>query len=428
MGGQLFDDAARALDEAGVAWSVLRAPGPADGAVVELDVLVDPADADRAEAAVAALGFARVPAWGRAPHRFWVAPEAGGDRWLKIDAVTDLAFGRHHELATGTATGSLRDRQVGDGQPRLAPPDHFAALALHALLDRPALRERDRTALLEAVAGAGDGGALGRLIDDAGGGDDSRWTALVAAVRDERWDDVAALRPALRAALQRGQRLAVTRRALVNRTLRHLAKPLTAASARGLSVVLLGPDGVGKSTLAEGLCASSFLPTRRVYAGTYPKWSRRRRLPGATLVTTVGRLWRTGLVAAWHQLRGRVVVFDRHPIEARVAGARPTSRRSGLRRRLLAASLPAPDVAVVLDAPAEVVHRRKPEHEVERLEADRRAYADLAQRLPAATVVDASAAVEDTRRRVTALVWRRYAERQRKSRDRPGATVAAATP
>jgi hypothetical protein len=85
-------------------------------------------------------------------------------------------------------------------------------------------------------------------------------------------------------------------------------------------------------------------------------------------------------------------------------------------------------VAVVLDAPAEVVHRRKPEHGLERLEADRRAYADLAQRLPTATVVDASAAVEDTRRRVTALVWRRYAERQRKSRDRPGTTVAAATP
>jgi thymidylate kinase len=102
-----------------------------------------------------------------------------------------------------------------------------------------------------------------------------------------------------------------------------------------------------------------------------------------------------------------VVVFDRHGLDAAVAGRRSGGAASRLRRRLLAGALPAPDVLVVLDAPAEVLLARKGEHDVATLEAQRARYRRLAER-PGAALVDATGDPEAVRREVTDLVWRRW--------------------
>jgi hypothetical protein len=54
-----------------------------------------------------------------------------------------------------------------------------------------------------------------------------------------------------------------------------------------------------------------------------------------------------------------------------------------------------------------VLHARRPEHDIARLEADRQAHRRLADRLPSVAVVDATVPERQLRRQVTALIWNR---------------------
>jgi thymidylate kinase len=72
--------------------------------------------------------------------------------------------------------------------------------------------------------------------------------------------------------------------------------------------------------------------------------------------------------------------------------------------------MPPPELIVVLDAPAEVLFARKGEHDVATLEAQRRGYAEIAQRFAGAQLVDAARDADLVRRDVTARTWRRLAK------------------
>ena len=74
---------------------------------------------------------------------------------------------------------------------------------------------------------------------------------------------------------------------------------------------------------------------------------------------------------------------------------------------ILGHALPAPDLVVVLDAPAALLQARKPEHPIERVETQRAAYHALAARLPRAVEIDVSPRLEDVARMVTAAAWER---------------------
>lgn len=180
----------------------------------------------------------------------------------------------------------------------------------------------------------------------------------------------------------------------------------------GLSVAVLGSDGAGKSTLTAALAATFILPTREFYAGLYPAGRRRFRQPGLATLAILVRLWRLALQATWDRRRGRLVLFDRYAYDARLPMPRSAGRRSRFRRALLTRSLPAPDVVVVLDAPAEVLVARRDEQPIEVVEAQRRRYLELVATLPDGVVLDASADAETVRRTLTALVWDRVVARR----------------
>jgi thymidylate kinase len=230
------------------------------------------------------------------------------------------------------------------------------------------------------------------------------------------------------------------------------------------TVALIGPDGSGKTTVSTRLQAELGLPVTPIYMGvnTYSsnvvlphtrliRAVRRRTGGGDADVTSdiktfkpapksiPGRLAasvRSGLrLASWlaeewyrlsvasiHTRRGRIVVFDRHffadfyadDIRVSQRGSRPLARR--IHGFILQHLYPKPDLVVWLDAPAEVLHARKPEGSIERVRQKREDYLAVREFFPECVVVDATLSTDEVVNQTVAAIRAYY---DRGLRDEP---------
>ncbi|MDP9346146.1 MAG: hypothetical protein M3P44_10550, partial [Actinomycetota bacterium] len=158
-----------AWDEAGVRWCLLRGAEDLQDPAGDVDLLVDRSDAEVVRRLLTRHGaFLEKPAWGRRPHRFFVTYVEDEDRWLKLDLVTELCFGRRHELRT-TAADAVLARTVRSGTlTHPAAPDAFWALLLHVLLDgRPPDAHRARELRQHAAAARTRDAPLADVVDAA---------------------------------------------------------------------------------------------------------------------------------------------------------------------------------------------------------------------------------------------------------------------
>jgi thymidylate kinase len=205
-------------------------------------------------------------------------------------------------------------------------------------------------------------------------------------------------------------------------------------------VALVGADGAGKSTITQLLetaplpapvkriymgvnleASSLMLPTTRLLVaakrarGGRPDlvgspvgeeesaagpggWRRSARTTARMTVWILEEWLRQGV--AWRYARaGYLVVFDRHfladyyhsDIEPR-RSRRPAVR--ALHGWMLQHAYPRPDLVVCLDAPASVLHARKPESSPQWLEQRRQQYLRLSDAVPAFVVIDADRPLE----------------------------------
>jgi thymidylate kinase len=355
------------------------------------------------EADVLAAGYLRVPARGHGTHRFYRAYDAEHDAWIELDVAAEVAFGRYEEYATEVASDLLARRSRNGDLWQLDPDDVFWHVVLHDLLRRGAVAAYRRERVTQHARAWRDG-PLARLLDDLAPGSPAR-LLQAAAAGDERGLR-AAVRVVRRGWLRRDP-LGVPVRALATRAARHVP---AAPRGRGLSLAVLGPDGAGKTTLADGLRATVPMPSTYVYLGIWRQsglGESLRRVVGARLAIRLVRLLAKSLLITIHRRQGKLVLLDRHTCDADLPAA-DLDLKGRVSAALVRRTCAEPDLVLLLDAPVELMYARKGEHGVEELELRREAYLSMRDGLRDMVVLDAAKPAEEVRRHATAILWDRW--------------------
>jgi thymidylate kinase len=362
---------------------------------------------------------------------------------------------RHVSLAVETPTGAaVVDLTCGDlrvgpvllvpaGEIGVDPVEHrfTGASAVADLLVRPILRGRwpEPARLAEAQqawASTDDADRrrlLNRLAAQLGVGVAARLAATLDGARPDP-------------TLPRRARARLVARSLVPANLaatwaqRRTVVPAGAAAGplglrvRGVVVAVVGTDGAGKSTVVDGLderlrryglrTGSAYFGMAR---GNLPGVNLARRLLGVSTPETNGSpaaqpmgtrhpylrraadwfyageyLWRYFRVVAPQRSRRRVVIVDRWVYDLRESPW-PGSGAARAAQRLV----PDPDVLVLPDAPAELIHARKPERLFAEQAAQQERYRRLLAERPARfaeVVVDTTGGSADPLRELVAVV------------------------
>ncbi len=215
-----------------------------------------------------------------------------------------------------------------------------------------------------------------------------------------------------------------------------------------VAVALIGVDGAGKTTIARRLLADFPRPMKYVYMGTaiqsanytlptsrlilylkrrahsrrgggsqerfveHPPRRRGSLAAALSLCHQVAEEWYRQFVSMWFRLRGRVVLWDRyflfeHAIPAEEVRRNPPRLTEKLHLWLLRHAYPAPSVTIFLDAPVEVLQRRKKEQSVERLRRHRQAVLEVGERLEHFHRIDATRTVDEVYREVEGVILER---------------------
>jgi len=193
---------------------------------------------------------------------------------------------------------------------------------------------------------------------------------------------------------------------------------------RGLWVAVFGPDGAGKSAVIKrlahelslsfhGIQPFHFRPMfRRQLKDSHPVTRPHGKLPRGAAISIFKLLywladcWYGYMVTIRPARAGlRLVIFDRYFDDILIDPRRYRLPKSCQWFAKLVVDLaPRPDVYVLLDAPAEVVQKRKPEVSPAESQRQRMAYLEMFRSLPNAFVVDAAFPVDEVAQQVKNLI------------------------
>lgn len=379
-------------------------------------------------------------------------------RWLPVDLAEQCLARRQQaklaeSLTSTDKSGEDRQAEIANGKSSienhqssianlrftyvLSPADEFTTLFLHCLLDKGMFRDARRERLLALKNRAEKEREIKETILKnfqpylpAG----VSWQTIGEIIQETDRKALTKHRKAFSGRLFRRHPLGSLARNLRTRLMRRLRTPLFMMRRRGLWIALLAPDGAGKTTLAHSLLKEQFLRARLIYMGTnldsstvgFPtsKWLKKRikmlesrksplnklLLKALKMANYLNRLleqWYRVGAGIYYKWSGRTVVFDRFIYDAYLAAPARTAGQK-LRRWLIRSACPPADVTYLLDAPGEMLFRRKGEHSPEILEKQRQTFLSLRDKIPNMVIVDATRSADQVRSDILSDIWKIY--------------------
>jgi len=427
----IFAELLREIVAREIPYVLLRDRPDAPG-IHDLDLLIDETKTPEFLLLCRQYGFRLIRNGSLNPGKFLLLRWRPGEKPLLLDVHQRLVVRGVEYL---DAQRVLSRRQAQDGYFFPGREDLLLTLLFHNLLGKGELQAKHRPQLANLLTQNLDEAYLSQHATDFG------LQEIVARVKDDF--DLLQRDPRLARQLSELSYRQLYRHRPANRWRRWVLSLKTATQKwlgprRGVLIVLLGPDGCGKSTLLRALqerLRAAALTTDTVYLGPWGQsllplqkfLSSLHLTPyraedkafysGKTTqrVTPQGlNLWRQNLKAWLYYLavaaelwfrywklvlpklrQGRIVLADRYIYDLLVGyKSRPMDYHWNM-RRWLCRIYPQPHLTLLLDAPPEVIHRRKPQLSVAQLAEVRAAYADFRE-THALKILDTSISVEKT--------------------------------
>src|SRR5258706_1893059 len=198
-----------ALDQAGISYTLLRGSEELlDGAIDgDVDLLVAAAQFGQLRRTLEQAGFVALARWGQAPHHFFIGYDESADDWIKLDVLTELAYGRPiPALRTDLAARCLEHRVRGGPAFVLAAEEEILTLLLHCLLDKGRFEPKYRVRLAELAEAIHDHRAMGALAARYLPAQAS-WEQIRQLVGNGAWEELLRLGSALAGHLARREPL-----------------------------------------------------------------------------------------------------------------------------------------------------------------------------------------------------------------------------
>lgn len=398
-----------------VCWALLRLPlalGAANGG--DVDLLVASRDIRRVQQILQNFGFVNITPYSRSVHMYFVTYHRATDCWFCLDLVSELSFGRYNSLKTRAEEKCLATCEYHGVVRTLAPDDDFWTLLLHCILDKGFIAGRHRARLQELLPAVRTDGLIAQALEGLSLTD---WSLdrMLESISAGDWTALESMTPALTAAAIR-QHAINPWHMIILRLSRIKDRLINLRRYRGVSVALLGPDGAGKTTLMTAIQKSFMLPVRSVYMGLTGgllRYVAMLHVPGIVLLGRLLVFWGRYLLAQYHLVRGRLVVFDRYIYDAMVPHPESLSWLRRVSRWVDGRACPGPDMVLVLDAPGEVMYGRKGEYSPETLEEWRQCFLALQHRFPQVEIIDTTRDRDAVRIEVIDRIWQRYVSRRR---------------
>lgn len=199
---------------------------------------------------------------------------------------------------------------------------------------------------------------------------------------------------------------------------------------QGISVVLLGPDGAGKSSIVDGLpprvsdvfarsyCWGFAPPLHRLFRRRRQRTDEPHKLPPRAAFVSLVRAGYWFAYALGSELvlritvaRSTLVLYDRHFVDILVDAKRYRYGGPQWILDLIWRFMPKPDLVILLDAPAEVLQQRKQEVPFEETARQRNAYLSLMRQIKNGHIVDASRSREQVADQVVQVIARYLSNR-----------------